>query len=352
VPAVFQKTDPLLGEIYQPLAITPPVYVAMDEKVYLFDGSNSKKVKLTVKSGIDQLAGEVRLRLPKGWRSEPASQPVDLLVKGAEQYFNFDLFPPDYADEAEIYGEVVIAGKTYNQSLNVISYPHIPTQISFPQARSKVVKVEIHKNGQLIGYIKGAGDMVPSSLQQIGYEVSLLDETNISTENLQRFDAVIVGVRAYNMVERLKVLNPLLLQYVENGGNLIVQYNSDQGLLMNNFGPYPFTVSNKRVTVENSEVRFLNKNSKALNYPNKITEKDFEGWVQERSLYQPENWSDQYETLISCNDPGCEKLDGGILIAKYGKGNYVYTTMSWFRQLPAGVPGAYRVFSNLISLDR
>jgi hypothetical protein len=163
---------------------------------------------------------------------------------------------------------------------------------------------------------------------------------------------VIVGVRAYNMVERLKVLNPLLLQYVENGGNLIVQYNSDQGLLMNNFGPYPFTVSNKRVTVENSEVRFLNKKSKALNYPNKITEKDFEGWVQERSLYQPENWSDQYETLISCNDPGCEKLDGGILIAKYGKGNYVYTTMSWFRQLPAGVPGAYRVFSNLISLDR
>jgi LmbE family N-acetylglucosaminyl deacetylase len=352
VPAVYQKTDPLLGEIYQPLAITPPVYISVDEKVYLFDGNNGKQVKVTVKSGVAHLKGEVRLKIPHGWRTEPASHPVSLSAKGAEQYFSFALFPPDHADEAEIHGEVIIGDKTYDKSLNVISYPHIPTQISFPQAKAKAVKVDIHKNGQLIGYIMGAGDMVPSSLQQIGYEVTLLEDTDISAENLERFDAVIVGVRAYNTLERVKVINPILLQYVEKGGNLIVQYNSDQGLLMNDFGPYPFSVSNKRVTVENSEVRFLNKNSKALNYPNKITEKDFEGWVQERSLYQPENWSDEYETVISCNDPGCEKMDGGILIAKYGRGNYVYTTMSWFRQLPAGVPGAYRVFSNLISLDR
>ncbi|MCF2443306.1 hypothetical protein L0657_05000 [Dyadobacter sp. CY345] len=171
-----------------------------------------------------------------------------------------------------------------------------------------------------------------------------MQEEDIAIEKIQKYDAVIVGVRAYNLVELLKVINPVLLKYVENGGNLIVQYNSDQGLLMKYFGAYPFTFSSKRVTVEGSEVRILNKDCKVLNYPNKITQKDFEGGVQERSLYQPENWSYKYETVISCNDPGCEKLDGGILIAKYGKGNYVYTIMSWFRQLPAGVPGAYRSF--------
>jgi LmbE family N-acetylglucosaminyl deacetylase len=352
LPVVYQKTDPILGEIYQPLAITPPVYVSVDNKVYLFDGQGSKKVKVNIKSASESLAGDVQLKLPRGWHAEPFSIPVNLKSKGAEQNLTFELFPPDQADESEITALIKIDGKEYDRSLNVISYPHIPTQISFPRAKAKAVKVDIHKNGQLIGYIKGAGDMVPASLQQIGYEVFLLDDNDISTEKLQKYDAVIVGVRAYNMIERLKVINPILLKYVENGGNLIVQYNSDQGLLMKDFGPYPFTVSSKRVTVEGSEVRFLNKECKALNYPNKITQKDFEGWVQERSLYQPENWSDKYETVISCNDPGCEKLDGGILIAKYGKGNYVYTTMSWFRQLPAGVPGAYRVFSNLISLGK
>jgi len=352
VPVAYQKTDPILGEIFYPLSITPLVYVSIENNVYFFNGNTGKKVKVNVKSAFGNLAVNVRLKLPKGWHAEPFSIPVNLAAKGAEQDVTFELFPPAYADEAEINAIVTVAGKDFNQRLNLISYPHIPTQISFSKAKAKVVKAEIHKNGQLIGYIKGAGDMVPASLQQIGYEVVILEDQDVAIEKLQQYDAVIIGVRAYNMVERLKIINPILLKYVENGGNLIVQYNSDQGLLMKDFGPYPFTVSSKRVTVEGSEVRFLNKDCKALNYPNKITQKDFEGWVQERSLYQPENWSDQYETVISCNDPGCEKLDGGILIAKYGKGNYVYTTMSWFRQLPAGVPGAYRVFSNLISLGR
>ncbi len=294
----------------------------------------------------------MQLKLPVGWRAEPASIPVSLLVKGAEQNVHFELFPPGHASEGEIGAFVLVDGQQFGWSENLINYPHIPAQISFPAANAKVAKIDIHKNGQLIGYLKGAGDMVPASLTQIGYEVAMLEDNEISAEKLQKYDAVIVGVRAYNTVERLKVINPILLTYVKNGGNLIVQYNSDQGLLMNNFGPYPFTVSSKRVTVERAEVRFLNKDCRALNFPNKITQKDFDGWVQERSLYQPDTWSDEYETVISCNDPGCERLDGAILIAKYGKGNYVYTTMSWFRQLPAGVPGAYRVFSNLISLGK
>ncbi|MDQ6481309.1 PIG-L family deacetylase [Dyadobacter sp. LHD-138] len=351
-PVFYRKTDPILGETYQPLTINPPAYVSVSQKVYLFDGKDDKKINVVVKAGKNNLTGLVKLKIPIGWRCEPTSVAFNLNTKGAEQCVDFQLFPPDFADENEITAEVSVDGRTYDRSQGIISYPHIPTQVFFPPAKAKVVRVEIKKTGNLIGYIKGAGDMVPASLQQIGYHVELLQDDAISTEKLQKYDAVIIGVRAYNIVERLKVVNPILLHYVENGGNLIVQYNADQGLLMEDFGPYPFKVSNKRVTVEQAEVRFLKPDCQALNYPNKITQKDFDGWVQERSLYQPENWSEKYETIISCNDPGSEKLDGGILIAKSGKGNYVYTTMSWFRQLPAGVPGAYRLFSNLISLGK
>ncbi|MCE7040341.1 PIG-L family deacetylase [Dyadobacter sp. CY312] len=349
---IYQKSDPILGEIYQPLAVTPPVFTSINEKVYLFDQHKSKKVSVSVKSGKQNVSGQVSLKTPAGWRVFPQSAAYNLAIKGAEQNIDFELFPPDSASEGEIYAVATFAGQDYNRSLAVICHSHIPTQLQFPVAKARVVKTEILRKGDLIGYVKGAGDLVPASLQQIGYQVSLLEDQDITAENLEKFDAVILGVRAYNILERLKVTNSVLLKYVENGGNLIVQYNSDEGLLLKDFGPYPFTVSKNRVTVEAAEVRFVNPECQVLNYPNKITEKDFEGWVQERSLYQPASWSDKYETVISCNDPGSEVLDSGILVARYGKGNYVYTTLSWFRQLPAGVPGAYRMFSNLISLGK
>jgi LmbE family N-acetylglucosaminyl deacetylase len=352
IPVIHQKTDALLGEVYQPVSVTPPVYVSVKEKVYLFDRQNDKKISVLVKAGKDQVSGRVKLNIPSGWRLVPSSVAYDLKIKGDEQLIDFQLFPPENSSEGEITAVASVGEKNYDRSLVLISHSHIPAQMYFPHAKAKVVKVNISKTGGTIGYIKGAGDLVPASLQQIGYQVVLLEDSDISEEKLKKYDAVIIGVKAYNLVERLRVINPVLLHYVESGGNLIVQYNSDQGLLMQDFGPYPFKVSSKRVTVERAEVRFIKPDCQALNYPNKITQKDFEGWVQERSLYQPENWSEKYETVISCNDPGSEKLDGGILIAKYGKGNYVYTTMSWFRQLPAGVPGAYRIFSNLISLGK
>jgi len=352
VPVIHQKTDAIMGEVYQPVAITPAVYVSVKEKVYLFDRQTDKKVSILVKAGKDQVFGSVRLNIPEGWSITPLTAVYALKSKDDEQVIDFQLSPPENASEGEITALATLEDKTYDRSLVLISYNHIPAQIYFPRAKARVVKVNISKTGGIIGYIKGAGDLVPASLQQIGYHVDLLEDSDISDEKLKKYDAVVIGVKAYNIVERLKVINPVLLHYVESGGNLIVQYNSDQGLLMQDFGPYPFKVSSKRVTVEGAEVRFIKPDCQALNYPNKITQKDFEGWVQERSLYQPENWSEKYETVISCNDPGSEKLDGGILIAKYGKGNYVYTTMSWFRQLPAGVPGAYRIFSNLISLGR
>lgn len=352
IPVVFSKTDPILGQNFQPLAITPPVFVQLDQKVYLCNGAESRKVCVHVSGARAGVSGRLRLNLPPGWKALPASFEVQIKEKEGDQSFTFELVPPGFPDNARLSAEFVLNGKVYDQSLQLISYSHIPEQRNFPLASAKVVRTDIQKSGNLIGYLQGSGDLVPASLQEMGYQVQQLKETDFTLENLARLDAVVIGVRAYNLVQRMKVINPVLLQYVEQGGNLIVQYNADQSLLMEDIGPYPFKISARRVSMENSAVRFVDSACQVLNHPNKITQKDFDGWVQERSLYQPEQWSEKYQTVIACNDPGEKELQSGILIAKYGKGNYIYTTLSWFRQLPAGVPGAYRLFANLVSLDR
>ena len=180
----------------------------------------------------------------------------------------------------------------------------------------------------------------------------MLEDKDMTLDKLTQFDAVVVGVRAYNTNERMKHYQATLMSYVKNGGNLIIQYNTNMDLVMKDLGPYPFELTRDRITVEGSEVRFISPSSPVLNLPNKITPKDFDNWVQERGLYFPQKWAPQYEAVISSNDPDGPPLDGGILVAKYGKGNYVYTSLSWFRELPAGVPGAYRVFVNLLSLGK
>ena len=198
----------------------------------------------------------------------------------------------------------------------------------------------------------GAGDEVPDALRQIGYQVTMLKEADLTAANLRRFDAVLLGVRAYNTVDRLRFLQPVLLEYVQNGGNLIVQYTVNRGTVLPEIGPYPLKLSSDRVTVENAEVRFLKPQHPLLNTPNKITSRDFRGWVQEQGLYYPSQWDSKYQAIISSNDPGESAKDGAILVADYGKGHYIYTGLSFFRELPAGVPGAYRLLTNMISLGK
>ena len=204
----------------------------------------------------------------------------------------------------------------------------------------------------------GAGDEVPKSLGQIGYQVLILKEENINEAILKNFDAVIIGIRAFNTLEKLQYIHPLLLNYVKNGGTLIAQYNTlpsrivGSKLMTDSIGPYPMKLSSERVTDEKAEIRFLKPKHPLLNTPNKITDKDFENWVQERGLYFPSEWDKRYESIISTNDPGESPKDSGILYAKFGKGVFIYTSLSWFRELPAGVPGAYRLFVNLISAGK
>lgn len=352
VPVVYKKKDPVIGEVYQPLVVTPPVYANITQDVYMFADEKPRKVTVGIKAGKDNCQGEVTLDIAPGWRTVPQSISFNLAVKGAEQSVEFQLYPPAVSQETEIKALVKVDGKTFDKSFAIISYSHIPAQVFFPTAAAKAVKLDLVKKGNNIAYLMGAGDLIPLSLRQIGYEVTMLEDKDMTLDKLTQFDAVAVGVRAYNTNERMKHYQATLMNYVKNGGNLVIQYNTNMDLVMKDLGPYPFELTRDRITVEGSEVRFLRPSSPVLNSPNKITPEDFDNWVQERGLYFPQKWAPQYEAVISSNDPDGPPLEGGILVARYGKGNYVYTSLSWFRELPAGVPGAYRVFVNLLSLGK
>lgn len=352
LPVVFKRTDPVEGEVYKPFVVTPPVFVNLPEKVYMFPDEQPRTVTVKVKAGKENCDGTVALQTPAGWRVEPANAPFSLKLKDEEQVVSFQVFPTKAQVEGTFKAVATLNGKTYANSLVTIQYSHIPTQLLFPEATAKAVKLDLQKKGRTLAYISGAGDEVAASLKQIGYQVIPLQAEEINRANLKQFDAVVVGVRAYNTVNQLKFAQNELLQYVKEGGTLVLQYNVNNNLVTENLGPYPFKLSRDRVTVEGSEVRFLKPEHALLNYPNKITAADFNGWVQERGLYFPNEWDKNYDAILSANDPGEPARNGGLLVTQYGKGHYIYTGYSFFRQLPAGVPGAFRLFTNFISIGK
>jgi hypothetical protein len=223
-----------------------------------------------------------------------------------------------------------------------------------PKAEEEIVRINLKKEGAVIGYIKGAGDDVPTALRNMGYEVWEMKNEEVTETNLKRVDAVVLGVRAINTNDRIRYFMPTLLNYVKTGGTLVTQYNTnfDFEIDKDQFAPFPLALSRDRVTEENSEVRILKPEHPALNFPNKITAADFEGWVQERGLYFPATWDANYDALLSMNDTGEAARNGSLLVAKYGEGYYVYTGLSFFRELPEGVSGAYKLFANLVSLGK
>ncbi len=236
--------------------------------------------------------------------------------------------------------------------LMTISYDHIPRIDYFRPAKEKFVLASFKIAGKHVGYIEGAGDKVPQALQEMGYDVTLLKEKDIVAGNLRRFDAIVTGVRAYDVHDWLFGKYETLMDYVKGGGNLVVQYNRNN--IGNNkvkIGPYPFAVSNIRVTDEEATVNFVDTASQVLNYPNKITALDFAGWIQERGIYFAGSIDPAYETALSMKDPGEQEQKGSLLVAHYGQGTFVYTGLVFFRELPAGVPGAYRLFANIIGLN-
>jgi len=338
------------GEIYEPFEILPKVTTRLPNKVLIFSDDVAKKVFVEVSAGADSIVGNISLKAPVNWQVSPKKISFNIAQKNDKQTVAFFVTPPKNQSEGKLKVNVTSNGKTYNKELVEINYNHIPKQSVLLTSEAKVVRLNIKTIGTKIGYINGAGDAIPESLRQIGYKVTLLNPLEINGDNLQKYDAIVLGIRAYNVVKELKFKQKYLLDYVEKGGNLIVQYNTNRRVDI--AAPFELKLSRDRVTDEFAEVRVLEKGHSILNYPNKITSEDFKGWVQERGLYFPGTWSKEYTPILSMNDKGETPKNGSLLIAKYGKGNYIYTGLSFFRELPAGVSGAYKLFANMLAVGK
>ncbi|OOG65884.1 PIG-L family deacetylase [Flavobacterium sp. A45] len=347
---VYKYNDDVKGEMYNFLDIVPVVTTTIQDKVLLFTNTKSKYVGITIKAGKNDLKGNLKLDLPKDWKVSPQSISFQLIKKGMEQTVYFEVTPP--AQMSEIVGKSIatIDGIAYDKEQININYDHITKQQVLKTSEVKCIRFDLKTNEEKIAYIMGAGDEVPKSLTQMGYKVTLLKAEEITPEKLDSFDVVMTGVRAYNTVQALANKQDILFDFVKSGKTMIVQYNTTDDLVTSNLAPYPLKISRDRVTEENAEVRFLAPNHPALNFPNTITQKDFKGWTQEQGLYYPKDFDKAFTPILSSNDKGENAKDGALLIAPYGKGNYIYTGLSLFRELPEGVPGAYKLLSNMISI--
>ncbi|WP_148289409.1 PIG-L family deacetylase [Fibrella aestuarina] len=355
-PWLYKYTDPVEGELYRSFEVRPEVSINLPERVYAFADNQAKTVEVLVKANRANVSGTLSVDVPTGWRVSPNSETFTLGEKYQEQRFTFSLMPmSSSAPEGRLRVSAQTPGGRVTTGLRTISYPHIPPQSLFPPAEAKVERLNIVVKAKNIGYIAGAGDDVPAALRQMGCTVTMLDEAELS-KDLSRFDAIVVGVRAYNTEDRLRFNQDKLMSYVQRGGTLVVQYATpggggitQSGLKVNQIGPFPFTVGRDRVAEEDATVTMLNPSHMLLNRPNKITDDDFKGWIQERGLYFAQDYDRSYESLFSMNDAGESPKLGSLIYANYGRGHFIYTGLAFFRQLPNGVPGAYRLFANLIS---
>jgi hypothetical protein len=347
---IYKYNDAVKGEVYKPLDIVPVVTTSIADKVKIFNSNQNKTVGVKIKSGRDNISGDLFLELGEGWQVVPKSIPFQLNKKGSETTVYFEVTPPKKSSEITAKSYAIIDGKKLDKEQINITYEHIAQQQVLVNAEAKFSRLDITINNEKIAYLMGAGDEVPQYLSQLGYQVTLIKPEEITTDNLKNFQVVIVGIRAYNTLEEMAFKQAILFDFVKEGNTMIVQYNTAGKLTVKELAPFKLKISRDRVTEEDAEVSFLAPSHKVLNFPNKITSKDFDGWVQEQGLYYPDEWDATFVPILSSNDKGEEPKDGGLLIAPYGKGHYIYTGLSFFRELPAGVSGAYRLFSNLISV--
>ena len=340
-------------EARRTLKVIPPVSLHCDDDVALFAPGSSRDLSVEVTAARADVKGELSLDAPQDWKITPLSQPFHLAAAGQRENFSFKVTAAKQATATQITAHAKIGNKVYDNQRIEISYPHIPAQLLQPPARIKAVALDLAIRGKKVGYVPGAGDSVAEALKQMGYEVTMLTGADLTTNRLKDFDAVVIGIRAFNVRTDLVSHLPDLFAFVEAGGNLIEQYNRPGGdLKTDKLAPYSLRLSSERVTDENAVMKFLAPDHPALNTPNKITAADFDGWVQERGIYFPNQWDEHFTPILACADPGEELRSGALLIAQHGKGYFVYTGLDFFRELPAGVPGAYRLFANLVSLGK
>ena len=357
-PVIFRYVDRVRGELTRPVILVPPATLRLSERSLIFPSRDPKSIEVQVTAHQPASKGDLKLILPEGWKSEPSTNSFNLKELGEQAVLKFRLTPPDTDSMGPVKAMATVNGLAVNQSLDTINYEHIPPQAAFPKAEAKLVRADIKLSAKRIGYIMGAGDDVPQYLRQLGCEVQLLSAADLAREDFKQFDAVLTGVRAYNTRPDLRANIQRIFDYVKAGGTYVVQYNVLEGgffggdpKILEHVGPYPMKITSERVTEEDSQVEFSAAHP-LMRFPNPISQNDFNGWVQERGLYFANAYDEKYVSLLSSHDTGEANLKGGTLYARLGQGHYVFTPLSWFRQLPAGVPGAYRIFANLLSAGK
>ncbi|MFZ2493878.1 MAG: PIG-L family deacetylase [Thermoanaerobaculia bacterium] len=349
-PLVHRRIDPVEGERVREVDVVPPASVKLSSNVYLFPEAKPRTVTVWMKS-FGATEGTLKLLMPKGWKAEPDSSNVKFAEKGDEKRVTFTVTPPAGEETAAFLAELLVGQVSVREGIIDVDYPHIPPKRVLGEAAAKIVRADIKHLGQHLGYIMGSADDVPNILRQVGYEVNLLTDADLDRADFAKYDVIVAGVRAYNTRRPLALAHEKLMEYVEKGGTYVVQYNTPNLLAGSEMtlGPYPFTISTDRVTGEAAPVRILDREHPLLSTPNQITEKDFEGWADERGLHFARDWDSRYTTVLATNDPGEPENAGGQLYVKKGKGTYIYTSYSWWRQVANGVPGAIRAFVNLLS---
>ncbi|MAJ50117.1 MAG: LmbE family protein [Flammeovirgaceae bacterium] len=352
-PIHHKFTDPVDGEVYRPIAIVPDVAINLSVDNVVFSDENSKSVDFRLITGKDNVSGKFHVVVPQGWQTDKNDVLLSIPIKNEERVISIKVKPEPNAMSGDLKAYFISDNESVsNQQVQIIAYDHIPVQTVLKPAKIDLIKLNMIKLSKSIGYIEGAGDMIPDLLRQIGYKVSLLDKDDVTIDNLRQFDAVVLGVRAFNTVDWLAYKNQELFDYSFKGGTVLVQYNTNRNLVTKDIAPYPLSLSRDRVSVETATVSILEPGHRSMNFPNKIVMSDFDGWVQERGLYFCSEWDDKFTPILSSNDPGESPKKGGLLVASHGEGYYIYSGYSWFRELPAGVEGAYRIFTNLLSIGK
>ncbi|MGE5236019.1 MAG: PIG-L family deacetylase [Acidobacteriota bacterium] len=352
VPAVYRSTDPVEGERVQELAVVPPVTVNLESPVLLFPDVSPRPVRAVARRHRDGAGAVISLALPMGWTADPGAISLEPGQAGEESQLRWTLTPTNGAASGAL--RVLLDGDRPTPARGVIAvdHPYIPPRLLLPPAVATLVRVDVRRPVRRVGYVMGPGDEIPAVLRQLGFDVTLLSDDVLENGDLSGFDAIVTGIRAYNTRPRLATAEDRLLAYVAAGGTLVVQYNTSRETVTDRLGPWPIHLSHDRVTDENAPVTFADPTCLVLTEPNAITAADFDGWVQERGLYFPDSWDPRYQAPLAMADPGEKATRGALLAATYGKGHFLYTGLAFFRQLPAGNPGAIRLFVNLLAAGR
>jgi LmbE family N-acetylglucosaminyl deacetylase len=363
----YRYADDIRGELRRDVAVVPLVSVALDSNLLIAPVSakpGKQKITVSVTNNAPrETKGTIKINLPKGWTTTPASADFTLKNRGEKSAVSFDLTIPANAkpDDYKLATQAIINGQTYNQTMQTIAYPHIQTHRRYQNAEISAKVLDLKVAPVRVGYIMGSGDKVPEAIRRLGLNVTMLEEKDLSTGDLSKFDTIVVGIRASQTRPDFVANNNRLLDFMKNGGTLIVQYQQSE-YVNQNLPPFPAKmdtvingtqrISNVRVTDENAKITILAPKHPVFNFPNKITDGDWQNWIQERNLYSFSTFDEKYTPLLEAHDEGEPESKGGMVYAEIGRGKYIYTSYSWFRQLPNGNSGAYRIFANMLSLPK